>query len=866
MPISLIDERHTIDEGMWTISQLCFFPEDNSSGHAVLILESYVVTDEGGKHTIQWYDLVRQSDPDNPMNVEIRVCPGGDSKDYLVDDVEQIKEQYCQAKDLDIGEIDALGVDEVAIREWQRNEFFKARGWSRDKIDTWPVFEDSATKLPRYLRHDIKRAEDGEIQYQLRGGDGRTTFNCLTWVWKQLVKVETWIGQEAKERYEQRKGIMGRFAKVPSKIGQEKAEIRRLLYQAITNCCLGGVISVLDRGVDVDHDFQGRGYSGPFNGTPLLIALQVASGIVEKLPDLRRNQQEYQNLLEEQEEFKQTEQRSFDRCEKDAEALIPLEALIPQVHERLVGIRASNQECKKRLAELQRSIARVKREQRKIDKKVSKHDGIIAIIKRLISGGADLIINKVRYTATSSKNAIAILEDKLSDNEQIWAAIRQRSDLADICKWYIAVGQELKRQGRFSEEAIRYYKKAAELNPSAAFVWSNLGLIYRERGEHDEAIRSYEQALEVEPEDEDILRSLGLVYQQAGQEREAAEYYERADEAANCSIGLIGSVFSDVYRLDEACWAMSIIEDKAIILEKIEGGQRIAEYLYYDEVTHNVKRERSARTSRVALLEELKTKSLIQSENPLAAEVCSKKVTRMQVDNLLASSAISDSTTQEWAQSFFVNVSFSLADIYKRYVALGEEFKRQGRLDEAIRSYNAALKIEPDDEDILRCLGLVYQLSGKEQTAARYYDRADEAEDFSMGLIGSVFSDVCRLDEASWAMSIIEDEVIVLEMVEEGQKIIKHLYYDGAVKDVRKERLDVTSRVALLRELKIRRLIRLENPLRAKVCSKKVTMARIENLLISRATSDSTAQEWAQSFFANIDRFDGARPANPGAR
>ena len=51
-------------------------------------------------------------------------------------------------------------------------------------------------------------------------------------------------------------------------------------------------------------------------------------------------------------------------------------------------------------------------------------------------------------------------------------------------------------------------------------------------------------------------------------------------------------------------------------------------------------------------------------------------------------------------------------------------YTQQGRLDEAIREYQAALRINPDDADAYFSLGAIYTQQGRTDEAIREYQAA----------------------------------------------------------------------------------------------------------------------------------------------
>lgn len=62
--------------------------------------------------------------------------------------------------------------------------------------------------------------------------------------------------------------------------------------------------------------------------------------------------------------------------------------------------------------------------------------------------------------------------------------------------------------GKYAE-AIPFFNKVLEADPSYAVAWHDLGVCYREREEEQEALRCFVRSVELEPEDDEFLYSLG---------------------------------------------------------------------------------------------------------------------------------------------------------------------------------------------------------------------------------------------------------------------------------------------------------------------------------------------------------------------
>jgi Flp pilus assembly protein TadD len=79
------------------------------------------------------------------------------------------------------------------------------------------------------------------------------------------------------------------------------------------------------------------------------------------------------------------------------------------------------------------------------------------------------------------------------------------------------------------DEAAAAQRKATELVPSSANVWSNLGGILQMKGDVDGAVEAYRRSLQLEPS-KDAYSNLGTLYFYSNRFPEAVANYERAAE------------------------------------------------------------------------------------------------------------------------------------------------------------------------------------------------------------------------------------------------------------------------------------------------------------------------------------------------
>ncbi len=80
---------------------------------------------------------------------------------------------------------------------------------------------------------------------------------------------------------------------------------------------------------------------------------------------------------------------------------------------------------------------------------------------------------------------------------------------------------------RKTQDAIKSYQKAIELNPESAGPYMSLARLYSSNGETGKAIARYKEIVENNPEHVQALMALAALYEAEKQDAEAARYYEQ---------------------------------------------------------------------------------------------------------------------------------------------------------------------------------------------------------------------------------------------------------------------------------------------------------------------------------------------------
>jgi len=80
------------------------------------------------------------------------------------------------------------------------------------------------------------------------------------------------------------------------------------------------------------------------------------------------------------------------------------------------------------------------------------------------------------------------------------------------------------------DEAVKYYNKMLELEPSNVIARGLLGLALAGQGKADEAIEQFRIVLSKHPDDVEMYCNVGILLEQQGRTDEAIKEYRRAIE------------------------------------------------------------------------------------------------------------------------------------------------------------------------------------------------------------------------------------------------------------------------------------------------------------------------------------------------
>jgi Flp pilus assembly protein TadD len=116
------------------------------------------------------------------------------------------------------------------------------------------------------------------------------------------------------------------------------------------------------------------------------------------------------------------------------------------------------------------------------------------------------------------------------------------------------LGNAWKDRGR-PQEAVKHYRKAAELRPGDSRPHNNLGVVLEQLGRPDDAIAAYRKAIRIDPENAAAHNNLGVALHQRGEIMPAIRHYQetlRIDPEDARAHNNLAMALETSGRLDEA--------------------------------------------------------------------------------------------------------------------------------------------------------------------------------------------------------------------------------------------------------------------------------------------------------------------------
>jgi tetratricopeptide (TPR) repeat protein/tRNA A-37 threonylcarbamoyl transferase component Bud32 len=292
-------------------------------------------------------------------------------------------------------------------------------------------------------------------------------------------------------------------------------------------------------------------------------------------------------------------------------------------------------------------------------------------------------------------------------------------------------GVSLNSLGR-SEESIRCFDKALEINPTDHQTWSNKGVSLNSLGRSEEAVRCCDKALEIDPTNHKAWNNKGLSLRKLGRFEESIRCYDKALEINPTDHNAWtnkGPSLDSLGRFEEAVRCC----DKALEINPTDTGAwtnkgvslgslgRFEESIRcYDKVLEINPTDTGAWTNKGASLgdlgrldESIRCFDKALEINPTNHKAWGNKGSSLRMlgrfddaircyDKVLE---INPTDHEAWN-----NKGASLGDL--------------GRFEEAVRCFDKALEIDPTDQQAWNNKGLSLRKLGRFEDAIRCYDKA----------------------------------------------------------------------------------------------------------------------------------------------
>ncbi|MCM1002779.1 MAG: tetratricopeptide repeat protein [Candidatus Gastranaerophilales bacterium] len=299
----------------------------------------------------------------------------------------------------------------------------------------------------------------------------------------------------------------------------------------------------------------------------------------------------------------------------------------------------------------------------------------------------DFIIGTAYMKNRDFKEAQAPLERALEKSPE------NLGNLNSLGTCYMALGK--------SEEAITTYKKALELNPKSVMAYFNIGSAYQIQQNHEMACEYLQKAIDLE-EDEGFITALAMSEVKLGRYESALKHYKQLALMCPGKENFKYNIVTCYEALGEFQTAIKMLEEMVYVNPKfILPAQKLAS-LYI-------------KTNQLDKAKKIYDDILLK--NKVSAEILHQYA--------ILSSSLCDTDTAEKMLKKVIRMNPELAKAHKD---LGIIYLNKRLFDYARDEFETAMKLAPNDFEILFEYGnFLYSIS-ENLEAERYYAEALEVE------------------------------------------------------------------------------------------------------------------------------------------
>jgi tetratricopeptide (TPR) repeat protein len=258
------------------------------------------------------------------------------------------------------------------------------------------------------------------------------------------------------------------------------------------------------------------------------------------------------------------------------------------------------------------------------------------------------------------------------------------------------ISKLLSLQGRW-DEAIQAIQRALALEPNRAEWHYDLGTLYERLGQGRIALAAFEDAAHLDPQNPEYLHRTGTLSREMNHPTKAIDYLQAAVELDSEQASWffeLASAMASEGRYDEA-WVWS---DRSIALDPKDAQYR-------------------ALAGRI--LRNLRRHSEAESHLREALQLDSQQAAAHELALLLESDGRTDEALAEYEAAVAIEPEHATYHYH-----LGALLRRVGQLDSAASSLSRAIELHPSLADALAELGAVYEETERDADALLLYDQA----------------------------------------------------------------------------------------------------------------------------------------------
>lgn len=297
---------------------------------------------------------------------------------------------------------------------------------------------------------------------------------------------------------------------------------------------------------------------------------------------------------------------------------------------------------------------------------------------------------------------------------------------------YNDLGTVYNRLGQY-DKAIENFEKALELNPEYSEAVENIGVVYFALKEYDKALGYFEKSLTMNPKNHKAYNNIGSVYLAKGNYPKAKELIEKAQELSPDyadAYNNLGSVYIHLGDFDKAIdQFMALLKIKP---DHLEGLVNLASASIgkgsFDQALEFLEKARQINPDMPKIFSCFGTIYVRMGKYPEAIEQFQKALTfeiSAETHYNLGIAYYQTGQTDQAIKSYEEALKLDPANP-ACHVNLGIAYLNQQKFDQAIAEYQKALQLDPDNAEAFINLGVVYYHQGKFDLAREIYQKADE--------------------------------------------------------------------------------------------------------------------------------------------